>query len=212
MEASKAAYKVKDGGADKANESSFFGGHVGTFRSQYSNVDTHHNEEAELEGLNEQQYTEFKINFARRFHEQYYKTILTIILLVVLKRILMKGGYVMFSELIVHISTFGIFFALSRVYYYSDFTTQYLPYVYALISYYSHTVFIFRGSFDEPANPALVGMSKDNLFRHIILVGALSFNLLYIGVFLVFNRKDCIMLNSMTLLLFITDVFRQEGK
>jgi hypothetical protein len=76
------------------------------------------------------------------------------------------------------------------------------------VSYYTHTVYIFKGSFDEPNDPSQVAMSKDHLFRHIIQFGALSFNLLYIGVFLVFNRRDCILLNSLTFLLFVWDVFR----
>jgi hypothetical protein len=130
-----------------------------------------------------------------------------LIVLVIFKRTVMKGGYSMLSELLVHITTMVLFYIVSRLYSYSHVTTRYIPYVYAVISYYSHTIFIFKGSFDEPNNPSQVSMSKDNLFRHIIQFGALSFNLLYIGVFLVFTRRDCILLNSLTFLLLLFDVF-----
>jgi hypothetical protein len=87
-----------------------------------------------------------------------------------------------------------------------------MPYIYALISYYSHTIFIFKGLFDEDDDPSKVHMSKDNLIRHIIQFAALSFNLIYINVFLIFNEKDCIMLNLITLTLFCRDVYVQPGK
>ena len=80
----------------------------------------------------------------------------------------MKGGYVHAVELLVHGGTLGLFWLLTRFYSYSLFTTKYMPYVYALISYYSHTIFIFKGLFDDMGDPSLVSMSKDNLFRHII--------------------------------------------
>jgi putative flippase GtrA len=130
-----------------------------------------------------------------------------LIVLVIFKRTVMKGGYSMLSELLAHITTMVLFYIVSRLYSHSHLTTRYIPYVYAVILYYSHTIFTFKGSFDEPNNPSQVSMSKDNLFRHIIQFGALSFNLLYIGVFLVFTRRDCILPNSLTFLLLLFDVF-----
>lgn len=67
---------------------------------------------------------------------------------------------------------------------------------------------MFGGIFDDPIDSSQVHMSKDNLFRHIIQFGALSFNLVYIGVFLVLSRKDCIALNTINSGLFILDVIR----
>lgn len=86
-----------------------------------------------------------------------------------------------------------------------------MPYIYALISYYSHTVFIFKGMFDVEGDPSTVHMSKDSLIRHIIQFAALSFNLIYINVFLIFHKKDCIILNLITLTLFCWDVYAQPG-
>lgn len=131
---------------------------------------------------------------------------------VVSKRILMKGGYVTISELFVHIGTLIIFLILSSLYSLNLKTTRYMPYIYALISYYSHTVFIFKCLFDEDDDPSKVSMTKDVLFRHIIQFAALSFNLIYINVFLVFTRRDCIILNITTFGLFCKDVFMQPGK
>lgn len=54
-------------------------------------------------------------------------------------------------------------------------------------------------------------MSKDILFRHIIQFAALSFNLIYINVFLVFTRMDCLILNFATFGLFCRDIFMQPG-
>jgi len=110
----------------------------------------------------------FKLNFARRFHEQYSKTIVFILLCVVSKRIMMKGGYVSIYELFVHCGTLIIFLLLSSNYSRNLMTARYMPFLYALISYYSHTIFIFRGLFDDEEDPSKVIMSKDILFRHII--------------------------------------------
>ena len=100
---------------------------------------------------------------------------------------------------------------LSKLYMLNVYTTTYMPFAYALISYYSHTVFIFKGTFDDNQDHSIVHMSKDDLFRHIIQFAALSFNLIYIGAFLVFNRRDCIILNIITLSLFVKDVFMEPG-
>ncbi len=86
----------------------------------------------------------------------------------VTKRIIIHGGYLTINELFVHIGTLLLFLILSLIYDKSKFATTYMPYVYALISYYSHTIFIFKGIFDSREDPSVVEMSKDNLFRHII--------------------------------------------
>ena len=167
-------------------------------------------------GLNsessKEKFNEFKIQFSRRFHDQYSKTIIVILFSVVLKRTFMKGGYVSISEVLVHFSTLVLFLLLSQLYNKTAYMTRYMPYIYALISYYSHTIFIFKGLFDVEDDPYTVHMSKDNLIRHIIQFAALSFNLIYINVFLIFNQRDCIILNLITLLLFCRDVFLQPGK
>lgn len=121
-------------------------------------------------------------------------------------------GYVTVSEVLIHFSTLVIFFVLSKLYNYNAHTTRCFPYIYALISYYSHTVFIFKGFFDEDGDPFQVHMSKDSLIRHIIQFAALSFNLIYIKVYLIFHRKDCIILNLITLTLFCRDIYIQPGK
>jgi|LauGreDrversion4_2_1035121.scaffolds.fasta_scaffold46049_5 hypothetical protein len=71
---------------------------------------------------------------------------------------------------------------------------------------------MFSSTYDDPADPALVHMSKDSMFRQLILFGALSFNLIYICVFLVFERRECIALNALNSVLFLYDVVRQPGK
>lgn len=124
----------------------------------------------------------------------------------------MKGGYVHFTEMFLHFGSLLLFWLLSRLYYLNRWTTQYMPYFYAVLSYYSHTMFIFKGIFDIPGDHSRVAMTKDNLMRHVIEFGALCFNIIYIGVFLVVRRKDSIALNSLIYVLFILDVIRQEGK
>ena len=117
------------------------------------------------------------------------------------------------KDVAIHICTVTLMMAFSSLYSKSLFMTKYIPYIYALISYYAHTVFIFRGVFDvEGTESQRVEMSKDDLFRHIILFAALCFNLVYIGVFLVFNKRDCIILNILTFSLFIKDMIMQPGK
>lgn len=164
-----------------------------------------------MDEITERKYLDFKIAFSRRFHVQYHRTILAILLLVIAKRVIMKG-YFTISEVVIHFSTLVIFFLLSKLYNLNNKSTRYMPYIYALISYYSHTVFIFKGIFDVEGDPSQVHMSKDSLIRHIIQFAALSFNLIYINVFLIFHRKDCIILNLITLTLFCRDVYMQPGK
>ena len=57
---------------------------------------------------------------------------------------------------------------LAKVHFKNNFTIRYVPYVISMISYFAHTRFIFRGSFDVPDDPSAVAMSKDELFRHMI--------------------------------------------
>lgn len=93
-------------------------------------------------------FQDLKIEFARKFHAHYSKTIVTILCFVILKRISFNGGYVTIAELFVHIGTLLLFYILSLLYGTSRQMTKYMPYIYALISYYSHTIFIFKGLFD----------------------------------------------------------------
>ena len=95
-----------------------------------------------------------KVDFAKRFHQHYRNTILWIISMVIIKRIIMKGGSIHPTEMLIHSSTLAVFYSLSRVYDYSHITVQYMPFVYALISYYAHTVFIFKGMFDSDDDPS----------------------------------------------------------
>ena len=117
-----------------------------------------------------------------------------------------------FSEMFLHFGSLIVFWLVSQIYGCTRWTTQYMPYLYAVISYYSHTVFLFKGVFDVPGDHSRVAMTKDNLLRHVIEFGALCFNVIYIGVFLVVSRKDSIALNSLVYALFIFDVIRQDGK
>ena len=106
-----------------------------------------------MDEITERKYLEFKIAFSRRFHEQYHRTILAILVLVITKRVLMKG-YFAISDVFIHFSTLVIFFLLSKMYNINNKYTRYMPYIYALISYYSHTVFIFKGMFDVEGDPS----------------------------------------------------------
>lgn len=108
--------------------------------------------------------SQFKLNFARRFHDQYYKTVICIISLMIVKRVITKG-YLSVEDIFIHASTLAIFYALSRVYYVNERCTQYVPYLYTLIAYYSHTTIIFGKMYDDPSDPSLVHMSKDSLLR-----------------------------------------------
>ncbi len=72
-------------------------------------------------------------------------------------------GYVTVSELLILFSTLVLFFVLSKLYNYNAHTTRSMPYIYAIISYYSHTVFIFKRIFDEEGDSSQVHMSKDSL-------------------------------------------------
>ena len=105
-----------------------------------------------------------------------------------------------------------MFLTLSRVYNANKFTTAYFPYLYAILSYYSHAGFIFRGYYDDPTDSSQVHMTKDILFRHIVQFAALGMNLIFMGIFLVITRRDCIMLNIFMWSLYMFDVFQQEGK
>lgn len=89
----------------------------------------------------------------------------------------------------------------------NNYTTAYFPYLYAILSYYSHAGFIFKGTYDAEDDPTKVVMSKDNLFRHIVQFAALGMNLIFMGIFLVITRRDCILLNILVWSMYIVDVF-----
>jgi hypothetical protein len=112
------------------------------------------------------------------------------------------------KDLIIMLGSLSMFLTLSRMYGANKYTTAYFPYFYAILSYYSHAGFIFRGLYDSEEDPSQVHMTKDELFRHIVQFGALGMNLIFMGIFLVITRRDCILLNLMVWTMYIYDVFQ----
>lgn len=153
---------------------------------------------------------QFKINFALKYQSSYVKSIVWLFILVFVKRILLSMT-VSSKDFMVLIGSLGIFLLLSHSYKANKYTIKYFPYLYAILSYYSHVVFIFRGSYELETDPSTVMMSKDDLFRQIIQFASLGVNTIFVGIFLVISRRDCIMLNFLIWSLFIHDVFNQEG-
>ena len=103
---------------------------------------------------------QFKIEFARKYHDSYAKTIIWIISVSLIKR-LTAFGVGSYKDLLIHISQLLVFILLALLYKKSNRATVYIPYIYTVLSYYSHSVFIFSGKFDEPGNPFMVHMKKD---------------------------------------------------
>ena len=83
----------------------------------------------------------------------------------------------------------------------------------AVFSYFCHSNFIFKGTFDEsPEHPEKVHMLKDQLWRHIIQFTSMSLNLTYICIFLINKRRDCIIVNSIVWAMFVKDTLIHPGK
>lgn len=153
---------------------------------------------------------QFKINFARKYQNSYVKTIVWLFLFMIAKRIIMNKS-LSTKELIILLGSLSVFLILSRMYGVNRYTTTYFPYLYAILSYYSHAGFIFKGTYDCLDDPSRVEMSKDVLFRHIVQFAALGINVIFMGIFLVITRLDCILLNIMIWSMYIYDIFQQKG-
>ena len=138
------------------------------------------------------------------------KTIIWLFLLVLVKRVILNKSLTS-RDLVFILGSLSIFLILSRLYNASNATTTYFPYLYAILSYYSHSGLIFRALYESSEDPSMVIMTKDVLFRHLVQFAALSMNLIYILTFLVITRRDCIILNIVVWSLFIYDVFTLQG-
>jgi hypothetical protein len=55
-------------------------------------------------------------------------------------------------------------------------------------------------------------MTKDDLFRLVLTISALSIHLIYIGIFLVIKRKDSLFLNAIVWSLSFKEIYYAPGK
>ena len=67
-----------------------------------------------------------------------------------------------------------------------------------LLAYQGHTFSLFRRLEKNGLDHAEIELSPDELFKYMILFSGLNFNLIYIGVFLVVTKRDCILLNTIS--------------
>ena len=160
--------------------------------------------------MRDEELNQFKINFARKYQNSYVKTIVWLFLLMIAKRVILNKS-LSTKELIILLGSLSMFLTLSRMYGANKYTTAYFPYLYAILSYYSHAGFIFRSHYDHEQDCSMVSMTKDALFRHIVQFAALGINLIFMGIFLVITRRDCILLNLLVWSMYIYDIFNQQG-
>lgn len=161
------------------------------------------------EDLDEQLHLS-KINFATSYFKTYRNTMIAFFLLVVVKRYLTKPNF-SFQEFLMLVSHLAAFVGISLIHSYNPLGARAAPFLYSLLSYPVHTKLIFSDRFDDPADEFKVHMTKDMLFNNCIIFAALSINLIYIAIFLTINRRDSLIINSITWLLFIKDTFECPG-
>lgn len=101
---------------------------------------------------------------------------------------------------------------MAAIYNFNAFTSRYMPYVYIVFSFIVHCKFIFNGTDDDENDPHVVRMQKDRLLKMIILYSVHTFNLIYIGIFMVLSRRDCILLHLLSWGLQYREIFTQPGK
>jgi hypothetical protein len=107
--------------------------------------------------------------------------------------------------------TLLVFKLVSKIHCYNSITMRVVPIFYMVVAYYSHTRLIFGNQFDVDGDPYRLMMRKDDLFKLIIQYSALTMNIIYISVFLVIRRSDCVLFNLISWGMFLKDMFTQEG-
>src|SRR5688572_8504633 len=97
------------------------------------------------EGLEQEIYQQ-KINFSRKFVNTYRDTILWLFVLVFFKRFITQTNIGLKDTCILGVFML-LFYLVTRFHSINNTTAKYSPFIYALLSYYSHTHLIFSGKF-----------------------------------------------------------------
>ena len=95
------------------------------------------------ENYEEKRLFELKIKYARKYQKPYSRMIVWLFILVLIKRFITHNA-ITIIELCELIGTLGIFILLSKLYTYNNFLTQYVPYLISILSYYSHSDYMFK--------------------------------------------------------------------
>ena len=147
----------------------------------------------------------------RSYHKTYAKSIIVLFLLIISKRLLMQKQ-ANIRELCFIVSAFTIFSLIAYVHSYNKLTTKLVPYLYVILSYFSHSALVFSNRYSNPLDKTQLIMSKDQYFHSLVQFAGMSINLIYINVFLVTSRQDCIFLNIIEWTFFMKDILLVEGK
>lgn len=97
--------------------------------------------------------SEFKTKMAMEYQESYSWTIILLFVLVLVKRILTDDSMSP-KDLALLLGSLTVFIVFSRSYRINDYTRRYTPYLLAFFSYFAHSMFIFKRSFEEPGDPS----------------------------------------------------------
>ena len=158
---------------------------------------------------------DFKKRMALEYHKSYQRTIILKFVLVLLKRYITDEG-MQPRNIFYLLASLVLFYLLSKMYSLNEHTMRFIPFLYSAFSYFTHTAIIFKGAFDVyklgsdgESGRWFVEMTKDKLFRHIISSASMSLNLMYISIFLISSRRDCILVNLVIWGIFIRDVLMQ---
>jgi hypothetical protein len=106
-----------------------------------------------------------------------------------------------------------IFYGFKLLYTYNSFTLRYLPILLAVFSYKCHSYLLFNADQykEYPDLPNHFIMSKDRLFRHIIQFSAMCLNQVYICVFLITEKRECIITGLTVQFCFLYETFFHPG-
>ena len=107
----------------------------------------------------------------------------------------------------------AIFYGFKVLYNYNKLTLRYLPILLAIFSYKCHSYLLFNADQykEYPGLPNHFIMSKDRLFRHIIQFSAMCLNQVYICVFLITEKRECIITGLTVQFLFLYETFFHPG-
>ena len=66
-----------------------------------------------------------------------------------------------FEDLSKLVLSMAAFFLIKKLYSINGYTMRFVPFLIAVFSYYNHSIFIFKGTFDKEGDTSSVEMNKD---------------------------------------------------
>ena len=97
-----------------------------------------------------------------------------------------------------HMLIIGFFYLLMYFYSMHPLCTQYVPYLLAVLSYFTHSRFTWQELRNPPEDGQEVMLSPNTLIKSQVLFGGLVVNHIYLDTFLSLSFRDSLSLNFIT--------------